>query len=83
MSLLTWQSEDLVERHAVVERRRDDALGPQALRAQLVQAHARRHAVVAGAHPVVGGGGHDEAHPARAARHGAGEMSAHVRHGSQ
>ena len=66
----------------MVQRRRDHALGPEALRGQLVQAHARRQAVVARGHPVVGGGGDDEADPARAARHRAGQVPTHVRHGT-
>lgn len=66
-SSVTGQIEDLVESGAVVERGGDDALGPEAAGPQLVHPHAGGHAVVAGAYPIVGRRGDDEAHPARQA----------------
>ena len=64
----------------MVQGRGDDALGPEAARAQLVHADARVDGVVAGADPVVGGRGHDETHPARAAGRAARQQPAEVRH---
>lgn len=75
------QRQDLVQGHAVVQRRGDDALGPQAPGAQLIHPDAGRHGVVAGPDPVVGGGGDDDADPARTAGRAAGDLPAHVRHG--
>jgi len=66
----------------VIERGRDDALGPEAARAQLVHAHAGGQRVVAGPDPVAGRRGHDDADPARAARRAAAQLPAHVRHGA-
>lgn len=65
----------------MVERRGDDALGPEAPGAQLVHADAGSHRVVAGPDPVVGGGGDDDPDPTRTAGRAAGDLSAHVRHG--
>lgn len=64
----------------MIERRGDDALCPETPGAQLVHADAGGHRVVAGPDPVVGGRGDDDPDPARAARHAAGQLPAHVRH---
>lgn len=79
---LTGQVEDLPPGSAVVLRRGDDALGPQAPGAQLVHADARGQRVVAGSDPVVGCRGHDEADPSGAAGRGADNLPAHERHGA-
>lgn len=78
---LTGQVEDLVPGPAVGLRRGDDALCPQAARAQLVRAQARGQRVVAGSDPVAGGRGHDQADPAHTAGRGADDLSAPERHG--
>jgi len=64
---LTWQLEDLVQSHAVVQRRGNYALCPEAPGPQVVHADTRSHRVVTGPDPVVGCRGDDETNPARAA----------------
>lgn len=63
----------------MVVRPGDDALGPEALGAQLFNADAGRRR--AAPDPVVSGSGDDDPNPARAARRAAGDLPAHVRHG--
>lgn len=77
---LTRQSEDLVESFAVVLGGGDHALGPQTLGLQLVHLLAGVHGVLAGDHPVVGGGGDDDPNPSDTAQQDTREQPAASSH---